>query len=249
MSQPKTTRMEIAEFQTAFERPLNQMLLECPSVSDRLLLGKLLIEEAIETVTKGLGLVVYGPAGVVADSHADLLTLEHREADFYDPIETADGLGDVNVVIHFIAHWLGMNLDRITSEIHRSNMSKLGADGKPIINARHCICKRYRPHVGGCETHDPSKPVGKILKGPNFTTPNLQPILAAGNWIGEPITGHVSPTEIRPEAQLDHCPEHLDQTTANCDGGYGLAGGGVGMYYICGECGSVFGKTDDGEDF
>src|SRR3546814_3230601 len=56
-----------------------------------------------------------------------------------DVIECADGLGDVNVVAHFCAHWHGINLDKITSEIHRSNMSKLGADGKPIINE----CKHY----------------------------------------------------------------------------------------------------------
>src|SRR3546814_1891248 len=56
-----------------------------------------------------------------------------------DVIVCADGLGDVNVVAHFCAHWHGINLDKITSEIHRSNMSKLGADGKPIINE----CKHY----------------------------------------------------------------------------------------------------------
>ena len=262
----KTTRQEIAEFQTAFERPLNQVLLECPSVSDRLLLGKLLLEEVVETLCKGLGLTIYGPDGVVADGYSDLLTLEHTEGRTYDPIETADGLGDVNVVIHFIAHWLGMNLDRITSEIHRSNMSKLGEDGKPIING---VTPGYRGGIdwkatlaaqsGRQSSHDsdfqdeagfdPSNPAGKILKGPNFTTPDLGPILAAGNWISEPITGYVSPTEIRPDAQLDHCPEHHDQTTENCEGGYGLAGGGLGAYYLCGTCGRVFGKTDDDDDF
>src|SRR3546814_15384388 len=56
-----------------------------------------------------------------------------------DVIECADGLGDVNVVARLCAHWHGINLDKTTSEIHRSNMSKLGADGKPIINE----CKHY----------------------------------------------------------------------------------------------------------
>lgn len=40
------------------------------------------------------------------------------------------------------------------AEVHRSNMSKLGEDGKPI----------YRED-------------GKVLKGPNYTPPNLVPIL------------------------------------------------------------------------
>ena len=249
MKTTKTTRMEIAEFQTAFERPLNQVLLECPSVSDRLLLGNLLLEEALETIEKGLGLTLVVDGAPLRQIH-ERLTLEHTEADFYDPIETADGLGDVNVVIHFCAHWLGMNLDKVTSEIHRSNMSKLSAEGTPIING---VTPGYRNDTLVDDKNepgfDPSKPVGKILKGPNFTTPNLQPILAAGNWISEPTTGHVSPTEIRPEAALDHCPEHHDQTTANCQGGFGLAGGGFGPYYVCGTCGRVFGKADSWEDF
>ena len=40
------------------------------------------------------------------------------------------------------------------SEVHRSNMSKLGEDGKPI----------YRED-------------GKILKGPNYTPPDLRKVL------------------------------------------------------------------------
>src|SRR3546814_2518593 len=93
--------------------------------------------------------------------------------------------------------WHGINLDKITSEIHRSNMSKLGADGKPIINE----CKHYggdkkptlmtgveaipatmaqchnRMQFNKCDdpNHliDPTKPIGKILKGPNYTPPQL----------------------------------------------------------------------------
>lgn len=59
---------------------------------------------------------------------------------------------------------------------------------------------------------------------------------------------HVSPTEIRDTAKLDHCSAHPDQTTENCEGSFGLAGGGFGPYYICGICGNVFGKVDIEED-
>jgi predicted HAD superfamily Cof-like phosphohydrolase len=44
--------------------------------------------------------------------------------------------------------------DAATAEVHRSNMSKAGADGKPI----------YRED-------------GKILKGPNYSKPDLASIL------------------------------------------------------------------------
>lgn len=48
----------------------------------------------------------------------------------------------------------GINLDACFKEVHRSNMSKLGADGKPIFRAD-----------------------GKVLKGPNFTPPDLTRVL------------------------------------------------------------------------
>lgn len=53
---------------------------------------------------------------------------------------------------------------------------------------------------------------------------------------------------IEERAKLPHCVDHPDQTTANCEGGYGLAGGGVGSYYTCGKCGAVFGKTQDSDE-
>ena len=45
-------------------------------------------------------------------------------------------------------------IEEVFEEIQRSNMSKLGADGKPI----------YRED-------------GKVLKGPNYFKPNIQSIL------------------------------------------------------------------------
>jgi len=186
----KTTRQEIADFQRAFERPLNHTLQESLPVEDRVLLAKLLLEETVEYVVKGLGLKVYVDANPEG-SALDEFDSRPNDIDVYDVgaemnvTECADGLGDVNVVVHFNAHWHGMNLDRITSEIHRSNMSKLDPNGKPIIN--RCV-KDPETHnclvsSDDCELIDPTKPIGKIIKGPNFEQPNLGPILQAGNWI------------------------------------------------------------------
>src|SRR3546814_5244656 len=55
----KTTREQIADFQLAFQRPLNNILQESLSIEDRVLLAKLLLEETVEYCTKGLGLKVY----------------------------------------------------------------------------------------------------------------------------------------------------------------------------------------------
>ncbi len=72
-----------------------------------------------------------------------------------DIVEVADALSDLSYVIAGMALEYGIDLDACVAEVHRSNMSKLGADGKPI----------YRED-------------GKVLKGPGSFKPNLRAILA-----------------------------------------------------------------------
>jgi hypothetical protein len=189
----QTTREKIREFNRAFGRPFNRSLTHL-SVQERILLGKLLLEETVEYVTKGLGLKWQAGCYDVSDEQCytddsytelkpgflylsdvdaivNIFDLEADESKEVDPVECADGLGDVNVVIHFCAHWQGFNLDRVTDAINESNMSKLGADGKPIIN--ECINAALTHHCpsDSCLARDQSKPIGKILKGPNFKEP------------------------------------------------------------------------------
>lgn len=71
-----------------------------------------------------------------------------------DIVGIADALADMIYVIYGTALVYGIDLDEVLAEVHRSNMSKLGEDGKPL------------------RRHD-----GKILKGPNYSPPDLQPIL------------------------------------------------------------------------
>ena len=68
-----------------------------------------------------------------------------------DMVEIADALTDLLYVVYGAGHTFGIDLDKTFDEVHSSNMSKLGDDGKPI----------YRED-------------GKVLKGPNFFEPNLQ---------------------------------------------------------------------------
>lgn len=233
-------REMIREFSTAFGRPVNEEVVLL-SPEHRLLLGNLIFEECVEYLTKGLGLKL-----VVNGMHIrDLTTLVvELDADRkYDPIESADGLGDMNVVIHFNANWHGFNLDEVTAEIHRSNMSKLGADGKPIINGLTPGYRRSDQDADGvfwCDIrdpdepgYDPSKPMGKILKGPHFFKPNIAGVIYS-DWYG-----HITPIEPRESALEERCPDHPNATYG---GGFGLAGGGFGSYNVCDECGKVFGK-------
>ena|SRR5687768_628761 len=68
-----------------------------------------------------------------------------------DLVGVADALTDMAYVIYGMALQYGIDLDACFKEVHASNMSKLGADGKPI----------YREDM-------------KILKGPNYFKPNLE---------------------------------------------------------------------------
>ena len=71
-----------------------------------------------------------------------------------DLLEVADALTDILYVTYGAGHAFGINLDECFNEVQKSNMSKLGIDGKPI--------------------YDQS---GKVMKGPNYFKPNIKKIL------------------------------------------------------------------------
>ena len=70
-----------------------------------------------------------------------------------DLVEVADALGDQLYILcgTILKHGMQHIIEDVFNEIQASNMSKLNADGKPILR------------------HD-----GKILKGENYFAPNLE---------------------------------------------------------------------------
>ena len=64
--------------------------------------------------------------------------------------EVADALTDILYVTYGAGYAYGIDLDQCFKEVQRANMSKLGEDGKPIYNDQ-----------------------GKVMKGPNYTKPDL----------------------------------------------------------------------------
>ena len=64
--------------------------------------------------------------------------------------EVADSLTDILYVTYGAGHAFGIDLDKCFTEVQRSNMSKLGEDGKPIYNEH-----------------------GKVMKGPKYFQPDL----------------------------------------------------------------------------
>jgi predicted HAD superfamily Cof-like phosphohydrolase len=73
-----------------------------------------------------------------------------------DLVEVADALGDMLYILcgTIIEHGMQDKIEAVFNEIQRSNMSKLGADGKPVFRED-----------------------GKVLKGPNYFKPNIAEIL------------------------------------------------------------------------
>ena len=69
-------------------------------------------------------------------------------------LEIADALTDILYVVYGAGHAFGIDLDECFNEVHRSNMTKLGEDGRPL----------YRED-------------GKVMKGPNYEDPNLEQFL------------------------------------------------------------------------
>ena len=65
--------------------------------------------------------------------------------------EIADALTDILYVTYGAGHAYGIDLDKCFKEVQKSNMSKLGEDGKPIYNEK-----------------------GKVMKGSKYFEPNLR---------------------------------------------------------------------------
>jgi predicted HAD superfamily Cof-like phosphohydrolase len=94
----------------------------------------------------------------IQDLRVELIDEEFKELkdalEAGDIVEVADALTDILYVVYGAGLAFGIPLDECFEEVQRSNMSKLGEDGKPI----------YRED-------------GKVLKGPNYFRPNLKRII------------------------------------------------------------------------
>ena len=92
------------------------------------------------------------------DLRVDLIAEELEELELAmannDIVEVADALTDRLYVVYGAGHAFGIDLDECFGEVHESNMSKLGEDGRPL----------YRED-------------GKVLKGPHYAPPDLKRII------------------------------------------------------------------------
>ena len=78
----------------------------------------------------------------------------HEAFHFKDDCEQLKELADLVYVCYQMAASQEWDLDEAMRRVHKSNMSKLGEDGKPIYRAD-----------------------GKVLKGPNYKEPTLTDLI------------------------------------------------------------------------
>ena len=73
-----------------------------------------------------------------------------------DLVEVADALGDMLYILcgTILTHEMQHKITEVFEEIQRSNMSKLGENGNPILRED-----------------------GKVMRGPNYFKPNIESIL------------------------------------------------------------------------
>lgn len=79
----------------------------------------------------------------------------HLGVDNQDIVEVADALTDLLYVVYGAGHAFGIDLDECFQEVHQSNMSKLGEDGRAI-----------------------KREDGKVLKPDTYFPPDLKSVLS-----------------------------------------------------------------------
>ena len=117
-----------------------------------------LVEDFMEALGQDVNVVPTFPEEDIQRLRLDLIEEEldelHYAIDNKDMVEIADALGDLLYVVYGAGHAFGIDLDECFKEIHASNMSKLGPDGKPI-----------------------KREDGKVLKPDTYFPPDLKNIL------------------------------------------------------------------------
>jgi predicted HAD superfamily Cof-like phosphohydrolase len=125
----------VAEFHAAFNLPSQTQ----PSIN---------VERSLEELRVSL----------LEEEVSELVTATHAR----DLVGIADALADITYVVYGTALTYGIDLDSVLGEVHRSNMSKLDRDGKPITRAD-----------------------GKVLKSESYSPPNVAAVLRHQVFLAE----------------------------------------------------------------
>lgn len=137
---------KVREFHEAFDHPIADKVDDMtPEV--RALRVRLIAEELAE-LCHAWGVNLSMTVLAAEPEETDQLSVIPLQTFEVDHVEGADALGDLDYVVQGANLVAGYPSEAVLDEIHLSNMSKLGEDGKPI-----------------------KREDGKILKGPNYYAP------------------------------------------------------------------------------
>lgn len=147
-----STTDKVREFHKTFEHPIATR----PTIADAALraLRVRLIAEELGEFARACGVTLLLSVDPTKPLSTDYLEILDRPAVPPDLVEMADALGDLDYVVQGANLALGIPGEAVVSEIHRSNMSKAGSDGKAV-----------------------KREDGKILKGPNYSKPEIAKVL------------------------------------------------------------------------
>lgn len=155
MDQSSTTRMDytmksnfelVRDFHFSFNKEPDPTFPTIPDENSIVLRANLIKEEFFELLEE---------LGVYLDYNENIKY--NSEKSNRDLNKIAKELSDLLYVLYGTASAFGIPIDHVFREVHRSNMSKLGEDGKPI----------YRED-------------GKVLKGPNYSPADVEKVLNHG---------------------------------------------------------------------
>jgi len=154
-----TIRSHVMEFHRVYDQPIGRV----PAVPDDKTIAlrvSLIGEEFCEMLD-----AIYpdtasqnGEIKIIRDQIQRLLVLGKPNVDLP---ELVDAWADLDYVVEGSRLMFGVNGEPVAAEVQRSNLSKLGADGKPV-----------------------RREDGKVMKGPNFTPPDISACLKAQGWEG-----------------------------------------------------------------
>jgi predicted HAD superfamily Cof-like phosphohydrolase len=138
----------VYEFYHIYDHPISEVP-ALPSFERRILRAKVILEEYEELL---LSSDTHSKEVIEIIRQLELAIdrIPSNQGESFNPRFTADALGDLEYFIDGYALEAGIPMERVQYEIHKSNLSKLGENGKPIKRAD-----------------------GKVLKGPNYKEPDL----------------------------------------------------------------------------
>lgn len=150
----------VHEFMKTFGQPVRYVPTSNVSDAERLLRVRLVVEEAMEFAA-AMGVKVTGIADDLHGHNVHSVQVE-LNGDPLDVVEAADALCDLRYVGDGSAWTMGIPLEDVFVEVHRSNMAKVNPEtGKPDV------------------TDD-----GKVLKPEGWQPPDIRIVLQEAGWSG-----------------------------------------------------------------